>query len=76
MSRELVNYIRSHEYIYNFLRDESHHYIYLYRDNNYIKVIKRLAKEKYHLRYVDKMEYLKNKMNSSFYKKEKRGGKR
>lgn len=51
MSKELLNYIRSHDYIYNFLRDDSSHYIYLYRDNSYIKTIKRLAKKNinYHI---------------------------
>ena len=45
MTRELLTYIRKHEYIYNFLRDDSSHYKYLYEDNRYIEVIKKLAKE-------------------------------
>ena len=42
MTRELLTYIRKHEYIYNFLRDDSSHYKYLYEDNRYIEVIKKL----------------------------------
>lgn len=63
MTKEILKYIRTHEYIYNFLRDDSSHYIYLYQDNNYIKVIKRLAKEKYKLRYIDKLQSIENKIN-------------
>ncbi len=63
MTKEILKYIRTHEYIYNFLRDDSSHYIYLYKDNNYIKVIKRLAKEKYKLRYIDKLQSIENKIN-------------
>lgn len=63
MSREILNYIRSHEYIYNFLREDSSHYIYLYRDNNYIKILKKLAKDKYKLNYKDKLERISNKIN-------------
>lgn len=63
MSKELLNYIRSHDYIYNFLRDDSSHYIYLYRDNSYIKTIKRLAKEKYKLSYSDKLDRINDKIN-------------
>ena len=62
MNRELLNYIRRHEYIYNFLRDDSSHYKYLYQDNNYIKTIKKLAKEKYKLRYIDRLEKISSKI--------------
>lgn len=62
MNRELLNYIRRHEYIYNFLRDDSSHYKYLYQDNNYIKTIKKLAKEKYKLRYIDRLEKIGSKI--------------
>ena len=63
MTKEILKYIRTHEYIYNFLRDDSSHYIYLYQDNNYIKVIKILAKEKYKLIYIDKLQSIENKIN-------------
>ena len=61
MSRELVEYIRNHDYIYNFLRDDSTYYKYLYMDNRNIKYIKKLAKEKYGLRYIDRV----NKLSSN-----------
>lgn len=63
MNRELVDYIREHDYIYNFLRDDSSYYKYLYADNRNIKIIKRLAKEKYGLRYVDKLNNISDKLS-------------
>ena len=63
MTKELLTYIRRHEYIYNFLRDDSSHYKYLYNDNRYIEVIKKLAKEKYKLRYTDKLDNISSKLN-------------
>ena len=62
MNKELVNYIRNHDYIYYFLRDDSSYYKYLYHDNKNIKYIKRLAKEKYKLRFTDKLEDISNKI--------------
>ncbi|MBQ6323937.1 MAG: hypothetical protein IJI22_03795 [Bacilli bacterium] len=46
--------------IYNYLRDQSYQYKYLYRNKNYIKKLKQLAKEKYKVRSIDKIERLKN----------------
>ena len=62
MNRNILMYIRKHKYIYDFLRDDSSHYKYLYQDNNYIKEIKRLAKEKYRLRYTDKLDNISNRI--------------
>ena len=62
MNRSILIYIRKHKYIYDFLRDDSSHYKYLYQDNNYIKEIKRLAKEKYRLRYTDKLDNISNRI--------------
>ena len=63
MNRETLKIIRNNKYIYDFLREDSSHYQYLYKDNNYIKVIKNLAKEKYKLRYIDKLDNISNKIN-------------
>lgn len=63
MSEETLYIIRHNPHIYNFLREESYHYTYLYRDNNYIKTIDRLAKEKYKLTLSDKIERIKDKIN-------------
>lgn len=63
MSQELVNYIRNHEYIYNFLRDDSSYYKYLYMDNRNIKYIKKLARKKYNLTYIDRLDNFSNKLN-------------
>ena len=56
-------FLRNYEFIYDFLRVDSSHCQYLYKDNNYIKVIKNLAKEKYKLRYIDKLDNISNKIN-------------
>ena len=57
-----MNYINMKEnnIIYNYLRDDSYQYKYLYRNINYLKKVESLAKEKYKLRNVDKLERLKN----------------
>lgn len=62
MNRNILMYIRKHKYIYDFLRDDSKYYKYLYQDNDYIKEIKRLAKERYRLRYTDKLDNISNKI--------------
>ncbi len=56
MDTKLLEYIRNNQYIYNFLREESNYYKLLYRDKNNIKKIESLAKEKYKLRKIDKIE--------------------
>ena len=56
MDTKLLEYIRSNQCIYNFLREESNYYKLLYRDKNNIKKIDSLAKEKYKLRKIDKIE--------------------
>ena len=63
MSKELLKYIRSHDYIYNFLREDSSHYIYLYKNNDYIKVLKKIAKERYKISYCDKLDRINDKIN-------------
>ena len=56
MDTKLLEYIRSNQCIYNCLREESNYYKLLYRDKNNIKKIESLAKEKYKLRKIDKIE--------------------
>ena len=62
MDRDTLNIIRSNPYIYSFLREDSTHYKYLYEDKNYIRVLKELAEEKYKVRFVDKLEKLKDNL--------------
>ena len=50
MNPRILNYIRNHKYIYDFLRDDSSHYKYLYQNNDYLKEIKKLENAKYQLR--------------------------
>ena len=63
MSEETIYIIKNNEIINRFLREESYHYKYLYRDNNYIKTIERLAKEKYGLTLINKISNLSNTIN-------------
>lgn len=56
MSEETIYIIKNNPIINRFLREESIHYKYLYRDDKYIKVIEKLAKEKYRLNTLDKIE--------------------
>ena len=60
MSEETIYIIKNNPIINRFLREESYHYKYLYRDDNYIKVVERLAKEKYKLTINDKINNLKD----------------
>ena len=60
MSEEVIYIIKTNPMIRQFLREESYHYKYLYRDNNYIKTIENLAKEKYKLTLSDKISNIGN----------------
>lgn len=62
MDTYTLNVIRNNPIIYNYLRDDSSLYKYLYRDSNYLKEIEKLAKEKYKLRVIDKIERFKNNL--------------
>jgi len=62
MSEETIYIIKNDPIINRFLREESYHYKYLYRDDNYIKKVKQLALEKYHLTLNDKIDNLKNNL--------------
>ena len=60
MSIEVLNYIRTHDYIYYFLRQDSSYYEYIFKDNNYIYELDNMLKEKYKLRYIDKIDKIQN----------------
>ena len=63
MSEETIYIIKNNPIINRFLREESIHYKYLYRDDNYINKVERLAKEKYGLTLSNKIENIKNTIN-------------
>ena len=63
MSEETIYIIKNNPMIKQFLREESYHYKYLYRDDNYIKKVEQLAKEKYGLTISNKIENFKNTLN-------------
>lgn len=63
MNEKTIYIIKNNPMIRQFLKEESYHYKYLYRDDNYIKTIERLAKEKYGLTISNKIENFKNTLN-------------
>lgn len=63
MSEDTIYIIKNNPMIKQFLREESYHYKYLYRDDNYIKKVEQLAKEKYGLTVSNKIENFKNTLN-------------
>ena len=60
MNYKISYYIKKDPIIYNYLRDDSYQYKYIYRNINYLAKIEELAKEKYKLRTIDKLDKLKN----------------
>lgn len=68
MREETLHYIRTHKDLYRLLRDESKYYENIFKNNNSVYELNRLAKEKYKTRFVDKVESISNKINilSSF----------
>lgn len=63
MTKDNIYTIKNNKLIYNLLREESYHYKYLYRDNNYIKKLDKLSKKKYNETFIDKTEKLINNIN-------------
>ena len=63
MTKDNIYTIKNNKLIYNLLREESYHYKYLYRDNNYIKKLDKLSKKKYNKTFIDKTEKLINNIN-------------
>lgn len=60
MNDETINIIKNNKHIYYFLKEESHYYKDLYRDPNFIKKLDKLAREKYKIRPIDRLEKLEN----------------
>jgi len=63
MGLELYYEIRNNPIVYSYLREDSYQYKYLYRNSNYIKEIEAMAKERYQLRGVDRIEKLSNNLD-------------
>lgn len=63
MTKDNIYIIKNNKLIYNLLREESYHYKYLYRDDNYIKKLDKLSKKKYNETFIDKTEKLINNIN-------------
>lgn len=63
MGLESYYQIKNNPIVYSYLREDSYQYKYLYRDPDYIKVIEAMAKERYQLRSVDRIEKLSNNLD-------------
>lgn len=63
MDEETLKIIRNTPYIYDFLREDSSRYKELFRNKDYIKKVDSLAKEKYKLRRIDKIEKLSENLD-------------
>ena len=48
--------------IHQYLKENSYEYKYLFRDEDYIQEIERKAKEYYHVRMIDKIDRLGDKI--------------
>jgi len=68
MKEETLKYIRTHKELYNLLREDSSLYEEIYKNNDYVYELQKIAKEKYGTRFIDKIDNLSNKLNliSSF----------
>ncbi len=64
MNIETIYLIQNNPYYKQFLREESHHYQMLYRDDSYLKELDDLVKKKYGLRFTDKLEKIRQNMNT------------
>lgn len=62
MSEDILKYIRKHDYIYWFLRENSSYYKDIYLNNKFVYKLKHIAKDYYKIKFSDKMERLSNKM--------------
>lgn len=62
MNKELLKKIRSNPVIYSYLREESHEYIKLLKDESYLKEIEKKAKEKYELTLPQKLDKITKRL--------------
>ena len=57
-----IHYIKTHELIYRYLREDSHWYRYLNRDSAYLKVLEEEAKKFYKVTSEDRVRQLSDKI--------------
>ena len=62
MNKCLLNKIRNNPLIYSYLREDSTEYIKLLKDENYIKQLEQIAKEKNEVTVPQKLEKLRKKL--------------
>ena len=63
MNPKTIQEIKRNPLLHNYLRVNSYHYKYLYREDEYLKKVLELAKEYYKERTIDKLERLQSKIN-------------
>lgn len=62
MTKEELDYLKRNPYIIQFLMEDSSHYRYLYLKRNYLKEVDKMAKEKYGLTPLAKVQRLLDKI--------------
>lgn len=63
MNYETLEYIRKHKNLYRLLREDSHYYEMIFQDNRLVYSLNKMAKERYHTRFVDKVDRVGEKIN-------------
>lgn len=63
MNLYTINYIKTNPHIYNYLREDSSWYKLLNRNEEVLKQLEELSKEKYKLRLSDRLEKISENIN-------------
>lgn len=58
-----IHYIKTHELVYRYLREDSSWYRYLNRDSGYLKVVEEEAKKFYQVRGEDRLKKLSERID-------------
>lgn len=62
MNLYTIHYIKTHELIYRYLREDSHWYRYLNRDAKYIRIVEEEAKKYFKVTSEDRIKQLSDKL--------------
>ncbi len=62
MKKNLLTKIRNNQLVYSYLREDSSEYIYLLKDENYLKELEKKAKIKYEVTIPQRLDKLTKKL--------------
>ena len=63
MNYDTLNYIRTHKNLYRLLRDDSSYYEMIFKDQNSVYNLNKIAKERYCRRYSDIITRISKKID-------------